>query len=110
MKIFQIRKLREDIQVGDKTFGAEEIEESNNILAPWEKSNLDGGTFNRWREAAFSESPKAAIALKSTHKAQIILCQKEVVIVQAKLNNQETLLVSVYCPPNKNMDAPPCLP
>ncbi|GIY37492.1 uncharacterized protein CDAR_459091 [Caerostris darwini] len=30
---------------------------------------------------------------------------KKVVIVQANLNNQETLLVSVYCPPNKNMDA-----
>ncbi|GIX87763.1 uncharacterized protein CDAR_617281 [Caerostris darwini] len=60
---------------------------------------------NKLEKAAFSESPKAAIAHKSTHNAQIILCQKEVVIVQANLNNQETLLVSVYCPPNKNMDA-----
>ncbi|GIX87694.1 hypothetical protein CDAR_616961 [Caerostris darwini] len=55
--------------------------------------------------AASSESPKGAIIIKSTLNAQIIICHKEVVIIQARLNNQDTILVSAYCPPNKNMDA-----
>ncbi|GIY80800.1 hypothetical protein CEXT_418081 [Caerostris extrusa] len=37
MKIFRIRTLREDIQIGDRTIGAEELESNNSILAPWEK-------------------------------------------------------------------------
>ncbi|GIX79764.1 hypothetical protein CDAR_77391 [Caerostris darwini] len=55
--------------------------------------------------AASLESPKAAIVIKSTLNAQIVICYKEVVIIQATLNNQETILVSAYCPPNKNLDA-----
>ncbi|GIY48285.1 hypothetical protein CEXT_624761 [Caerostris extrusa] len=37
MKIFRIRILTEDIQIGDRTLGAEELEANNSILAPWEK-------------------------------------------------------------------------
>ncbi|GIX73550.1 hypothetical protein CEXT_736961 [Caerostris extrusa] len=48
--------------------------------------------------------PKAAIAIRSSIKSQIVFCNSELTAILASINKNETLLVSIYCSPSKNID------
>ncbi|GIX77408.1 hypothetical protein CDAR_2651 [Caerostris darwini] len=54
--------------------------------------------------ASHNRAPKAAIILKSSHNSQIIHTSKEIVVIMARINGISLLLISVYCPPSKNID------
>ncbi|GIX70137.1 hypothetical protein CDAR_312671 [Caerostris darwini] len=55
--------------------------------------------------AAANNSPQAAIIFKSTHNAQLLFCNEEVVVVQIEFHHQEANLASTYCSPSKNMES-----
>ncbi|GIY79612.1 RNA-directed DNA polymerase from mobile element jockey [Caerostris darwini] len=57
------------------------------------------------KRGTFHSSPKAAIIIKSSISSQILLNSQEAVIIMAQLLNKFHLIISIYCPPGKNLEA-----
>ncbi|GIY68078.1 uncharacterized protein CDAR_452961 [Caerostris darwini] len=53
---------------------------------------------------AHHTQPKAAIAIKSSINCQLVFSNSELTAILASINNVETLLVSIYCSPSKNIE------